>query len=147
MQRAHGKQVTNAEQAGRVRPTVRTATAADVDERREIGAARRDLTKYLLSVVNNRNAPAKRRDEMAFCLSKIVATALPKMGREAPPRPPPGERKAKPRVSTYVSKKRQADVSSRTAQKGSSWDGLINGSAGHDRDDDDEDADAAGDAG
>lgn len=110
----------------------------------EILSARRDLTKYLQKVMNDTKVPDRRRDEMAFCLSKIVATALPKMTTTGALRtgraPPKGERKpAKPRVSTYVSKKKQADIVSKTAPAGSSWDGLVNGSGVHAADGDDED--------
>jgi hypothetical protein len=146
LQHAHGKQRRlDADAREGRRPGSASRDHVDTDERREIVAARRDLTRYLLGVVNDSRAPARRRDEMAFCLSKIIATALPKMARDAPPTAKAKDRApAKPRVSTYVSKKKQADERSRTAQKGSKWDGLVNGSgttpaiAGCDTDDEDD---------
>lgn len=119
-----------------------TRGAEDYDQ---VVEARRHLMRYLLGVLNDAKALPRRRDEMAFCLSKIVATALPKIGGAPPGRPKTERQPAKPRVSTYVSKKKQADAASKTAQQGSPWNGLINGSAGaHDPvpDDDDDDEDA-----
>jgi hypothetical protein len=95
-----------------------TTQKADADPRSR-------LTEYLLSVMEDPKADPKRRDEMAAHLSKVMASAQPRAGRPpAAPREP-----AQPRVSTYVSKKRQAETQSKTAQKNSPWDGLINGSA------------------
>jgi hypothetical protein len=93
--------------------------------------ARRRLSDYLLSVMEDTNADSKRRDEMAAHLSKVLACAQPRAGR--PPKAPKSP--AQPRVSMYASKKREAESASRTAQKNSPWDGLVNGSA-HSHDDD-----------
>lgn len=89
--------------------------------------SRQRLAKYLLGVIEDDKAPSKRRDEMAFCLSKMLSTTRGSKGI-ALPKPSKQKQPPKPRESTYVSKKREADVESRTAHKNSAWDGLINGS-------------------
>jgi hypothetical protein len=96
--------------------------------------ARQRLTEYLLSVIENPKANPRRRDEMAHCLARIEAYSRP--GVVKPPKvqkatkaPPAVRVSPQPRVSTYVSKKREAEAESKTAYKGSSWDGLVNGSA------------------
>lgn len=94
---------------------------------------RQRLTNYFLSVIENPKADTKRRDEMAISLSKILASPQPRLATPKLPKPATVAG-AKPRISTYVSKKREAEAGAMTAQKGSPWDGLINGSA-HSRDD------------
>ncbi len=132
--------VKRAAAAGKVRVRARSAiarasAAPPADACKQTIEARGQLMKYLLSVINDKRAPARRRDEAAFNLSKIVATPIPRASGPIVVRPP---REAKPRTSTYVSKKKQADAAARTAQKGSSWSGLVNGNADHDDDDDGE---------
>jgi hypothetical protein len=114
--------------------TVTDTTHPEVD-------ARRRLTQYLLGVIENPKADPRRRDDSAYSLAKILATATPRViSQKAPGKPndPP-----KARVSTYVSKKKQADVSSKTAHNGSPWEGLVNGGEQPPGDDDDEDEDEA----
>lgn len=110
--------------------------------------ARRRAKKYFLSVMENTKASEKRRDESAFCLAKILATAS---GRYVKPEPkaPVAPSAGKPRGSTYVSKKKQAQEAATTASSGSPWEGLVpkgkvNGAShaddGKDEDDQDDDA-------
>jgi hypothetical protein len=117
----------------RITPKQRRSASATSADDPDAGERRR-LTKYLLSVIEDAKAATKRRDDMAFCLSKVMASAQfrgvrPPTATKAPRAP------AQPRVSTYASKKREAESASRTAQKNSPWDGLVNGSSRpHDED-------------
>jgi hypothetical protein len=110
------------------KPSIPVADAAGNSPDAE---ARRRLSDYLLSVMEDPEADSKRRDEMAAHLSKVLACAQPRAGRP----PKASKAPAQPRVSTYASKKREAESASRTAQKNSPWDGLVNGSSRtHDED-------------
>ncbi len=121
------------------RAKVVVASSAVADD---VLKARQDLIAYLRAGMNDKKSPTRRRDEMAFTLQKVVGAAMPRTERAVPATPPREKREPKPRVSTYVSKKKQADDHAKTASNGSAWDGLVNGSAGagrHDDADDDED--------
>jgi hypothetical protein len=112
----------------RITPKQRSSAAGVTIADNPDADTRRRLCKYLLSIVEDAKAEPKRRDNMAYCLSKVMASAQFRAAQ--PPKAQKGPRApAQPRVSTYVSKKREADAASKTAQKNSPWDGLINGSS------------------
>jgi len=136
--------VRQRQRARSLAPTARFArsNSRTLQKGARLSARARDLRNTCSALSTTRRASARRRDEMAFCLSKIVATALPKMGAESSHRNP-GEKGPQAAGHTTCRRRNRRKSRQGTAQKGSKWDGLLKRqlrtrTAGDEDDDDDD---------